>query len=557
MLWSPEFEINMGLSSQDPRCVFYSPHSRFQHVLAIRKANEPVIFGRRYFSPKQPGFFPGITFFIVFRGKKMCEKGREDMKKTECDECVRLKHELKECLESKRMIEAAFESAYEGIVITDSSGYILMLNDTYARFLQVDPREVTGKHVTEVIENTRMHIVARTGEPELNQVQRIRDDYMVVHRIPIIQDGKVAAVVGKVLFQDVNHLHDLSRRIIRLSKELDYYRKEYLKKMGVRYRLEDIVGTSPALVRVKELARKVARSDTTVFIGGESGTGKEMFAHAIHQMSPRRMGPFVKVNCAAIPESLLESILFGYAEGAFTGAAEGGRKGKFELAHGGTVFLDEIGELPPTMQAKLLRVLQDKEVEPVGADYPVRVDVRIIAASNRDLEQMVLENRFRADLWYRLNVVALTIPPLRERKEDLPLLVERLLEELCRELGAQVRELTPEAMQCLMTHYWPGNVRELRNVLERSLHLTDGHAIDAEHLPYYLSHSSAGPGNDLSLRSALERAEKEALQRALKAAGGGREQAAKLLGISRSGFYHKLKKYGLTVQNSGLPSKKL
>nr|WP_241154445.1 sigma 54-interacting transcriptional regulator [Staphylospora marina] len=454
-----------------------------------------------------------------------------------------------------RMIEAAFESAYEGIVITDKNGRIRMLNETYARFLGVDARDVIGKHVTEVIENTRMHIVARTGKAELNQLQKIGKDKMLVHRIPIVQDGETKAVVGKVLFQDVNHLHDLSRKLIRLNKELDFYREEYLKHMGVRYRLEDIVGRSEALLRVKEMARKVATSDSTVFIGGESGTGKEMFAHAIHQLSRRKRGPFVKVNCAAIPEALLESILFGYVDGAFTGATEGGRKGKFELAHGGTVFLDEIGELPLTMQAKLLRVLQDREVEPVGAEYPVPVDVRIIAASNRNLEQMVRESRFRADLYYRLHVVTLTIPPLRERKEDLPGLVDRLLDDLCHELGVHASGVSPEAMDRLMRYDWPGNVRELRNVLERSLHLMEGTVIGVEHLPYHLRDRGQATDSGFSLKEAVQRAEREAIEKALAAASGDREKAAGLLGISRSGFYEKLKKHGLRVQNSGHASK--
>jgi PAS domain S-box-containing protein len=462
-----------------------------------------------------------------------------------------LRKALQECTEAKQMIEAAFESAYEGIVITDADGRILMLNRTYAQFLRVKSEDVIGKHVTEVIENTRMHIVARTGKAELAQVQRMRGGEMLVHRIPIYRDGRVVAVVGKVLFQDVNHLHSLSRRVQQLTRELDYYRGEYLKRMGVRYSLEDIIGSSPAMLQVKEMARKVASSDTTLFIGGESGTGKEMFAHAIHLLSHRKNGPFVKVNCAAIPESLIESILFGYEDGAFTGATPGGRKGKFVLANGGTIFLDEIAELPLALQAKLLRVLQEKEVEPVGAMEPVRVDVRIIAASNRDLEQMVRENRFRSDLYYRLNVISLTLPPLRERKEDLPELAAHLLDELVQELGVYVRGITPEAMECLLAHDWPGNVRELKNVLERSLHFMEDGMVDVEHLPFYLRQKRGKREEDFSLKRAVERAEKEALERAIRAAGGNRERAIRLLGISRSGFYQKAKKYRLNLDIPG------
>jgi PAS domain S-box-containing protein len=463
----------------------------------------------------------------------------------ECNDFRELRKELFRLRERQQLIEAAFESAYEGIVLVDPDGKIVMLNDTYAKFLQVDAREVIGRHVTEVIENTRMHIVVRTGRPELAQVQRIRGGDMLVHRIPIRKNNQVVSAVGKVLFQDVNKLHALSRRVMQLSKELDYYREEYFKKLGIRYRFDDIAGKSEAMLRMKEMARKVAWSDSTVFIGGESGTGKEMFAHAIHFESPRREKPFIKVNCAAIPESLMESILFGYEEGAFTGASPGGRKGKFLLAEGGTIFLDEIGELPLTMQAKLLRVLQEKEVEPVGSAHPVPVNVRVLAASNRDLEEMVREKRFRLDLFYRLHVISLQIPPLRKRKEDIPELAQILLKELSAELGIYASRITPEAMGCLLNYDWPGNVRELRNVLERSMHLMDGDTLDVKHLPYHLQKNQGRHDGKFSLKSVVAQAEKEAIRQALKAANGNRNLAIQMLGISRSGFYDKLKKYKL------------
>lgn len=348
---------------------------------------------------------------------------------------------------------------------------------------------------------------------------------MLVHRIPIRKNNRVVSAVGKVLFQDVNKLHALSRRVMQLSKELDYYRGEYFKKLGIRYRFDDIAGKSEAMLRVKEMARKVAWSDSTVFIGGESGTGKEMFAHAIHFESPRRGKPFIKVNCAANPESLVESILFGYEEGAFTGAFPGGRKGKFLLAEGGTIFLDEIGELPLTMQAKLLRVLQEKEVEPVGSAHPVPINVRVLAASNRDLEEMVREKRFRLDLFYRLHVISLQIPPLRKRKEDIPDLAQILLRDLSADLGIYASRITPGAMGCLLNYDWPGNVRELRNVLERSMHLMDGDTLDVKHLPYHLQKKQGCHDGKFSLKSAVARAEKEAIRQALKAANGNRNLA--------------------------------
>lgn len=455
---------------------------------------------------------------------------------------------IEKCRREKQMMEAAFDHAYEGIIITDRHGIILMLNEPYAKFLQVKREEVIGRHVTEVVENTRMHIVGASGQAELAQVQRIRNGDMLVHRIPIKEKEEVVAVVGKVLFQDVNQLHTLSQRVRQLDEELAYYKKEFYKQLGVRYRLQDIIGSSPKLAEVKKITQKVAASDTTVFIYGESGTGKEMFAHALHHLSYRVSRPFVKVNCAAIPETLLEAILFGYEEGSFTGALPGGKKGKFAMAHGGTIFLDEIAELPITMQAKLLRVLQEKEIEPVGSVAPVPIDVRVIAASNRHLWDLVKEGRFREDLYYRLNVLTLTIPPLRERKEDIPQLVEFFLQELSQELGVYVKGVTPQTMQCLLGYDWPGNVRELRNVLERSLHLTERMEIDLEHLPFHMRQGQGREIPDLSLARALEQAEREAFARALKAANYKRDLAIELLGISRSSFYQKCRKYGLLQQ---------
>ncbi|GGE03846.1 sigma-54-dependent Fis family transcriptional regulator [Marinithermofilum abyssi] len=450
-----------------------------------------------------------------------------------------------QCRKTKELIQAAFESAYEGIVITDPEGVITMINRTYVDFLGVDVDEVIGRHCTEVIENTRMHIVGKTGEAELAQVQRIKGGDMIAHRIPILRDGKVVAVVGKVLFQDVRELHALSSRVLQLQKELSYYKDEFLKSQGTRFSLNDIVGTSSRMNQAKEVARRVAASDTTVFIGGESGTGKELFAHAIHTHSHRKRGPFVKVNCAAIPEQLMESVLFGYEEGTFTGAVKGGRKGKFEMAHRGTIFLDEIGELPLTMQAKLLRVLSEKEVETVGGIHPVKVDVRVIAASNRDLEQMVKRGQFRQDLFHRLYVVALHIPPLRERREDISLLAEHLLDELIRETGVYAEGIDPDAMDALLRYDWPGNVREMKNVLERALHLKEGSTIRADHLPLHVVGGRGGEMQHYSLRAAVEQAEKNTIQRVWRLTNGDRERTIQLLGISKSGFYQKMNKYNL------------
>jgi transcriptional regulator with PAS, ATPase and Fis domain len=446
------------------------------------------------------------------------------------------------------LLENIFELAYEGIVITDPDGRIVMMNKTYRDFLEVE--DVIGKHVTEVIENTRMHIVAKTGRAEIADIHRVKGHDMIASRIPMTDEkGNVIAVVGKVIFQDVRQLQALASTVDRLKQELAYYKGELRRKLGATYRFEQIVSLSRAMADVKSLALKVARSDTTVLITGESGTGKELFAHAIHAASPRELGPFIRVNCAAIPDSLLESELFGYEEGAFTGAVRKGKKGKFELAHHGTILLDEIGDMPLALQAKLLRVLQEKEVERVGGLHPISIDVRVIASTNRNLREMMEQGKFREDLYYRLNVVNLRIPPLRERMEDLPLLIDDLLDKLGESTGCYVREIDPEARRILESYTWPGNVRELRNVLERAMHLMETDRLEAKDVLASLSASRTvqQPVSERvqTLRESVEQAEREAIRRALAATRNNKREAAKLLGISKSSLYLKLEKYGI------------
>jgi DNA-binding NtrC family response regulator len=302
----------------------------------------------------------------------------------------------------------------------------------------------------------------------------------------------------------------------------------------------DLVSKSPAMKSVFELAKAAARSHSTVLVLGESGTGKDLLARAIHAESDRAQKPFVAVSCAALTETLLESELFGYEKGAFTGAAAR-REGKFEAAHGGTLFLDEIGDISAKLQQDLLRVLEERRVTRVGSTESIAVDVRIVAATNRDLTKMVESGAFRKDLFYRLNVIPLTLPPLRDRKEDLPLLVEHFLERLSAETGKHIEGVSHDAMQLLMAHDWPGNVRELRNILERGLVLAAGAVLGPEHIgPLSGAHGEAG-GKPLS----LEAVEKRHIGEILKQTGGNVTQAAKLLDIDRATLYAKIRKYEL------------
>ena len=460
-----------------------------------------------------------------------------------------LARKARESERERAMLEDALSHAYEGLIITDPEGRILKANQAYARFLGLRLDEMIGRPVTEVVENTRMHVVARTGVPEIAHTQKIRGREMICSRIPIFEQGRLVAVVGKIIFKDVDDLFAMSGHFRNLKKELDFYKTELNKRLGARYSFDHIVGKDEQLERVKELGRKVARSDTTVLLAGESGTGKELFAHSIHVESARALGPFVKVNCAAIPESLFESELFGYKDGAFTGALRKGKKGKFATADGGTLFLDEISELPVTMQVKLLRVLQEKEVEPVGAEQPEPVDVRIVAATNRRLEVMLERGEFRHDLYYRLNVVKLDIPPLRERRDDIPVLAESILRQLERETGIPVEGIDAGAEALLRAAPWPGNVRELRNVLEQAMYVKRGPLIARGDVA--ASIGVEGLVEEIraeeprTLKRLLRASEESIIRGALRDAKGNRLEAAERLGISRSSMYAKIEQYGL------------
>jgi PAS domain S-box-containing protein len=449
---------------------------------------------------------------------------------------------------NQEILETIINTAYEWVVVVDIEAKVVMLSDAYCDFLGVERKDAIGKPVQEVIENTRMHIVVRTGKEEVADLQRIRDNDMIANRFPIRQNGKVIGAVGTVVFRNRSEMNAITEKIKRLSMEVEYYKSELRRESTAKYSFEHIIGASGKMAEMKTLARKAAWSHSTVLITGESGTGKELFAHAIHQASPRAHKPFVKINCAAIPENLLESELFGYEEGAFTGAKKGGKPGKFELANQGTLFLDEIGEMPLNMQTKILRVLQEMEVERVGGQKTLPIDVRIIAATNAPLEQLVEQGKFRQDLYYRLNVIRLDIPPLRERKEDISLLTDKLLKKLNREFGHTVTHVDGKAMRILLQHDWPGNVRELENVLERAMNLVEFSTIEKEHLPYYLKmkKEAVNASSKLDLKKVLEEAEKETIKQALALAGNDRYEAAALLGISKTSLYDRLKKYGIS-----------
>ncbi|WP_413304078.1 sigma 54-interacting transcriptional regulator [Bacillus sp. 1P10SD] len=449
----------------------------------------------------------------------------------------------------------------ERIVVVDREGIILYINEAYCEFLGTTVEDAINRPVEEVIENTRMHIVANTGQKELASLHPINGSEMIANRYPLIVDGERVGALGTVMFRTPEEWRMYKTKIQRLVEELKYYKTKVEKELKSKYQFTDLIGNSPAFLAAKKLAERISESHSSVLLIGESGTGKELFAHAIHNNSMRESMPFVAINCASIPEHLLESELFGYEEGAFTGAKKGGKKGQFEIANNGTLFLDEIGDMPLAMQSKLLRVLQEKEVQRVGAQKSIPVDVRIIAATHRNLEKLVEEGKFRQDLYYRLYVIKIEIPPLRKRREDIPHISSNLLKKLEKKFYRKGIELSPEVKERLMQHSWPGNIRELENVLERTINVLDGKTIEVVHLPLYLrdletESTSKNDSQTVSiepmqftpapiapLKEVLAQAERKAILNALDVTNGNKQEAAKLLEIGKTSFYEKCKTY--------------
>lgn len=462
-----------------------------------------------------------------------------------CKEFIKLLDEDE--VEASFLLNTITEATNDALVYVNKEGKIEILSKPYANFLGVNREEAIGKHVRDVIENTRMDIVIKTGIPEIAQVQEIKGRKMIATRIPVIINEKIVGAVGKVLFRDVDELNSLYMQINKIEKELNLYKDEFKRANKAKYALDSIISESKSMEELKELTMMTAKTNSNILILGESGTGKELFAHAIHNNSKRKDSPFIKVNCGAIPYELLESELFGYEEGSFTGAKKGGKIGKFKAADGGTIFLDEIGELPMNMQVKLLRVLQDREIERIGSNISEKVDIRIIAATNKDLDKMVSEGMFRLDLYYRLNVVGIKIPPLRERKEDIPILSKYLIEKISKGENIKVDKISDNALEHLKKYDWPGNVRELENILERAINFLEKETIiKLNHLPPKIT-GIMGDKQIKDLKSIVEEVEKQTIIDSLIISNGNKTNAAKILDISRTSLYEKITKYGISI----------
>jgi len=455
-----------------------------------------------------------------------------------------------------------FSSISQGMFLVDRTGRIVWLNDGYKRFLPLlgfsSADEVVGHMVEDVVPNTQMRRVLETGQPILIDLLTNRAGTFVVSRIPLRDDqsGELIGAIGIVLFDHPETtLQPLISKFAHLQRDLDDARRELTRQRRTKYTLASFVAARSAAVEVKRQARRAALSASPVPPAGETGTGKELLAHAIHAASARAAGPLVSVNIAAVPDTLLEAEFFGVAPGAYTGADRRGRVGKFKLADGGTLFLDEIGDMPLGLQAKLLRALQEGEIEALGSNKVIAFDARVIAATSRDLPALVREGRFREDLFYRLNVLPIRVPPLRERRSDIPALVEVLAEDMALRGGSAPPELTAEAIALLSGQGWRGNIRELRNVLEQAAMRSDTQRIEVKDLEAVLRESgardiappavaappvSASPGPLRPLAEQVAEVEREAIAAAMAATGGNKLAAARLLGISRAKLYERL-----------------
>lgn len=434
------------------------------------------------------------------------------------------------------------------VVVLDEKGRMVYISEEYAKNMHISIEESLDRPVEEVIEDTCLHRVLQSGAPEPAGIYYRNGEIFFVNRFPIWKDGKVVGLVAQAVLSSLlgSQVQD---SVNGFTRELNYYKNKYRQISAPKSTLDTIVGDSLVIRDLKESLHMVASTRSSVLITGQSGTGKEVFAGAIHNLSDRRDKPFIRLNCAAIPDNLLESELFGYEGGAFTGALRGGKIGDFEAANGGTLFLDEVDSLSVKMQAKLLRAIQEREIKKVGSTKAIPIDVRFIFATNKDLHEMVKEGTFREDFYYRINVINLHLPPLKDRREDIRPLVDCFVKKLNRDLTRNIWEITPEAMAILEQYDWPGNIRELENCVERAFNYATGSVIEARHIllpgmaDRQLSSSISASGS--TLKEVRSRAEKLAIQQALHDCGGNKKEAAERLGIDRSILYDKMKRYGI------------
>lgn len=440
-------------------------------------------------------------------------------------------------------VKIILDSLYDGVLIADKDCIVKYINPAYTRITGIDAKDIVGKPLAQVRPGARLPYVIRSGKELLRTPRQEGNEEYVVNMSPIIEEGEI--IGGISILNEITDVYKLTEELNKSNMTIRNL-ESHVKRMGkAKYNFDNIISKDIRSLEVKNLAKKISSKDSNVLILGESGTGKELYANSIHNASNRENGPFIAVNCATFDSNLLESELFGYKEGSFTGAKRGGKIGLFQLADGGTLFLDEVSEMGYGLQAKLLRVLQEGTIRPIGGLKEISINVRIIAATNKDLEKMIKENKFREDLYYRLAVIPINIPPLRERKGDIKPLVESFLNELASKIKRNI-EISNDAMNILLNYHWPGNIRELKNSMEFAANMTDDYIITPEHLPKIIQ--AEGIKKNLVKLRLLEEVMKETeineIKKAILIYGDsveGKKKAAEALGISLATLYNKLK----------------
>lgn len=460
------------------------------------------------------------------------------------------------------LLELAFEQL-NGAILIDVQAKIRYITKRYAQRYGYTQEGIYGKKIHDIIPNTQLDKVLETRQPNIAYFFKLSNgEINAVSAFPLIDNkGKLLGAIAYSVFDKMDAVKLFSERSEQLLNEVEFLKSEVRKMHNVRYSIDNIIGDSPAIRKLKAQIHQAARTHSTVLIQGETGCGKELIANAIHQLSPRSLHSLVKINCAAIPSELIESELFGYEEGAFTGAKKGGKKGKFELADKGTLMLDEINSLPLSTQVKLLRTLQEREIDRVGGECVIPVDVRIIAVSNASLEKMVQEGTFREDLYYRLNVMNIIAPPLRDHKEDIPLLVDGFIKKFNCEMGLHVTKVDPAVFPLLNKYNWPGNTRELQNVIERALNFAYGEQLGVEHFEWFSEKVNKGLNlelhplegfttQNLSLEQQMHSLEKEVILQALNKNQWNKSKTAKDLKIARQVLYKKMEKFNISCNDT-------
>lgn len=444
-----------------------------------------------------------------------------------------------------------FMDHIQGLMIIDKTGTLIFMNQQCADYIHADLKTSIGKPVNEVFPPSEMKKFLTAPEEMETEFYVVDGRISWTTRIKLRKENKVVGVVEYDLFQDFVHMEAFTKGYMTKSAELDYYKKEVRKLRNMKYTIDNIVGNSEKIRALKKQIRHVAKTNSSVIITGETGTGKELVAHAIHNLSNRSINNFIQLNSAGLPESLAESELFGYEEGAFTGASKGGKKGKFEMANKGTLFIDEINQMPYNLQPKLLRVLQEQEIDKVGSNKTTPIDVRIIVATNEDLGDLVTTGTFREDLYYRLNVMEIKTPALRDIKEDIPELVDSMICKFNKRFNKNVIEVDPHAMEMLIEYNWPGNIRELNNVIERAMNYAEGHVLNLDHFSFYEENyvfnlDKKEFSTIIEEQNPIEKVKQEAerllIVKTLQETGGNKTQAAKILKIARPLLHQKIKR---------------